>query len=189
MTLNNKILAHFAVWGVVAGLSLFFVFPKLADNLKDLQKDHADQIEQLNDLKNHAKGIELMQSDIDNIEKQSLHPDSLFTSDVELVNEIKHIEETAQVTAVELDPIGVSGSVTATDKTKSKEQTLVSKSDLVPIPFTVTLRGDFLSSLKFIEYFEHNYFLSPINALTFTVSENRPVETKILSNFYLLKAK
>lgn len=179
MSINQKILSLLGVWVIVTGLSFSVIYPRVIKGISDLKLTFAAQIAELNELRDHAKSLQEMQASVIKLEEEEIQPDEFFTSDTELVQEIKHIESIATVTNNRL-VLNISG-------TADKAAAYPAKTALSQIPFTITLRGNFPDAVRFIQEFEQSYFLPPVNGLNITVGEEGVVTTTIVSAFIVQK--
>ena len=184
MTVQGKINSY--VLGLLAAtaFAFFYVLPKIADSLIGLQNAHKQQESQLQSLNDQVKGLEAMQRDLDVIKSMPVQPKDLFTpysADAKLVNEIQALEAAAAKTNNHMT-LDITGSA-------DKARAYPSASGLVAVPYTLALDGSFPDAVRFLEYFENSFFISPISDIT--VSGNgdkaRTVHTAIQAEFFLEK--
>ncbi len=175
----KKIYITAAIWAGLTGLVLGVVVPKQQKGLVTLQESNADQIDKLKDLREQVKTLQKIQEDLAKVEQQEVKPNDFFTGDTRLVNEIKTIELFALKSNL-LETLTISG-------TADKATAVQSLSGLAQIPYSISLQGSFPNVVKFIKYLENAYFISPVNALSVTYSEQGSVKATVLTNFYLYK--
>jgi|GEM_PF-2409468 len=180
MNVTKKIYGIIFTWLVITVAVFYFILPRLANSLIALQKSHQSQIAQYNDLQAQIQSLYAMQQDLDQLSKASVKPDDLFTSDVQLVNEIQHIESIAKSTGNDLK-ISITG-------TAKDAQPYRSYSKLYAVPYTISLTGPFPATLAFLHYFENSYFVSPPTAIDISnqlALAQGQVKTTILANFFI----
>jgi len=181
MSVVKKIYATLFIWALITVGSFYFLFPKFSNNLVALQESYQDQVAQYKNLQEQIQSIYAMQQNLDQVQKQSVKPSDFFTSDVQLVKEIQHVEDIAKATNNELI-ITISGSAADSKPVKT------SGSQLFEVPYTVTLTGTFPDALEFLHYYENSYFVSPVNAINVdnsSAAKPGQVKTTILASFYI----
>lgn len=176
MTTKGHITTSIVVWVVATAVAFFFVFPKLANQLVVVQQSHQTQIDEDNRLRTQIQALNNMQTELDKLRKQPVQPSDLFTPDVQLVNEIQHIEDVGQATNNGLT-ISISGTV------KGLQQ-YPSQSGLLQVPYNIGLKGSFPGTVAFLKYLENSYFVSPINGFSIGAVTGG-VNTNILTNFFI----
>ena len=180
MNPTKKIYSALFIWLLVTTASFYYVFPKFAAVLVNLQQDHQDQIAQYNSLQAQIQSLYAMQQDLDSLSKAAVKPDDLFTTDVQLVNEIQHIEDIAKISSNTLK-VTISG-------TAKDAQAYPGFSKLYKVPYSMTLVGSFSSTLQFLHYFENSFFVSPIDAINIDNQQALTagqVKTTIIAGFFI----
>ena len=180
MDINKKVAASLLVWLAGTALAFFWLFPKLSGSLIELKQSHAKQIAELNQLKDYAKGVERMQQDLATMRKGEVQPEEFFTSDIKLVNEIKHIESIALETNNAII-FNISGTADKAAAVKG------ASSALFEIPYTITLEGNQQTVQNFVSRLEKSYFVSPVNAVSYLVDNNGVLVARVVANFYIQK--
>lgn len=107
-------------------------------------------------------------------------PDIFFTRDIALVGEIQVLENLSQKYNVQMQLSGVSGTI----NNLSKASTVT---PLAMVPYGISLSGDFVQVVNFIESLEHLSFVTNVTTLTLTSGNNNNVNAGLSANFYLRK--
>lgn len=155
--------------------------PRLSKSLTDLQSGHKEQLDTLNKLKAQAASLEKMRQDLDTQKKEKVQASDLFSGDLDLVNEIKKMEDNAAKSGVKL-------TLTIPESADKAKPLKSSVSGLYVVPYTLLVDGDFPSYLKFVKYMENSFFVSPFNGMNLTVKEELGFEGLMQGNFYIKKA-
>jgi hypothetical protein len=179
MSINQKIGIHVLVWVVLTAFAFMYLFPFAVKGITDLQIKYAKQIIALNELRDNAKSLQRMQQDINSMEKHEVQPEQFFTSDLQLVNEIKRVEAIAAASNLTLG-LSLAG-------TTDKAANYPSASGVSQVPLTMLLRGTFPDSIRFLKAFENSPFIAPVNGISFTKGEEGFVNMTVVSNFLIHK--
>ncbi len=184
MTVQGKINSYVLGLVAVSAFTFFYAFPRIADSLVNLQSAHKDQVAQLQSLSDQVKALEAMQRDLSDIAKMPVQPKDLFTpysADAKLVNEIQALENYSAQTNLVMH-LNITGSA-------EKALPYPSASGLVAVPYTLTLDGNFVSAVQFLQYFENSFFVSPISDITISGAGDKAhsVHVTINAEFFLEK--
>lgn len=129
-------------------------------------------------LEKEQKSLEQGKKDLAQLASSTYPPENLFSKDTRVVNEIQRLEEASKQAGVELNI-----SVTGTQKTAEKVKGV--SSDLITIPYTITLNGSFANELTFMQYMEHMPFITHADDITIIVSSADKTKMLIRSKFFI----
>lgn len=177
---KNKIFLLAGVY--VAGcLTLFLYGFKLLDagNAATAQA-LIDQRKQLNDLQTEQRNFQLGNQDLETLEQKPNHPDNFFSKDVRVVNEIKILEALGRDTKVNFT-LAVSGTVQSGGKTPGVN------SDILSIPYSLTLSGPFANVAAFLEQMENLSFVTQAKTIAISSSGKGPVNASVSATFFITK--
>lgn len=177
---KNKIVIILAVWLVVS-LTMFLYFFKILDS------DNAKTLESL-DLQNKELAILTAEresyiqakTDLAQLAKEEMQPDTFFSKDITLVNEIRTLEGWADRLNVKMQLSGVSGTVNNLPKAKTATA-------IGTVPYTINLVGDFTQVINYIEVLENLNFITNINSISINVADAGQVSLTLTAGFYLKK--
>lgn len=177
---NTKIVLSIFIWLVLTAGLFFYAIPKMSKSLTDLRQGHKEQLDALNKLKAQAASLERMRQDLDSQKKQKVLPSDLFSDDLNLVNEIKQMEDNAAKSNVK--------TTLAISESADKAKPLVgSLSGLVVIPYNLKVAGDFPSFVQFVKYMENSFFVSPFSGMNITVGKETGMESQLGGSFFIKK--
>lgn len=179
-SVKNKIVLIIVAWLMLSCVMFFYLFSILdaSNNNSLLAMDQQNkELAVLNaerDSYNNAK------ADLDKISKEQISPDSFFSKDVALVNEIKTLESWAQKLNVQMQLSGVSGTINTLPKAKTA-------TSIGTVPYSVNLVGSFTDIVNFIEVLENLNFITNINTLSISALDKGQVSLNLSAFFYLRK--
>lgn len=184
MNLQAKIYSYVLALLAVSAFAFFYLFPMLANGLIQLQNTHKDQLSKIKSLDEQVKALQAMQRNLDDIAKMPVQPKDLFapySADVTLVDEIQSLENSAVKTNNTMK-ITINGSAQGA-------QPYPSASGLVSIPYIINLNGTYPQTVRFLEYLENSFFISPVQQITISRNGDKAgtVNTKITTMFFLQK--
>lgn len=175
----SKIYIAAVVWLALSGAVFGLIFPKMARSLVDLQQSHQKQITELNSLQEQALGLQKMENDLSQADAQPVKLGSFFTADINLVREVQRLEDISQKTSM-AESLTISG-------TADKAAAVQSASGLYQVPYTLSLKGSFPSFVRYLQYLENSYFISPVNGLTINYAGKGQIDATVLANFLIHK--
>jgi len=180
MKAKNKIIVLFIVWLCVSASMFLWLF-KILDGvnqatLNSMAQDRANLVV----LQAQDQSYKQAQTDLKQLAAKTNQPDNFFTSDIALVGEIQVLENLSQKYNVQMQLSGVSGTI----NNLSKASTVT---PLAMVPYGISLSGDFVQVVNFIESLEHLSFVTNVTTLTLTSGNNNNVNAGLSANFYLRK--
>lgn len=118
--------------------------------------------------------------DLDRLKGEPYQPEDLFSKDTTLVSEIKEMEQLSQRLGVTYTLNGLSGTVQAAPKAKTQ-------SELVMVPYSIAVNGEYASVLAFIQALENMDFITNVSTIAINGSKGDAVNASLTANFYLKK--
>ena len=175
-----KIYLALAIWLIVCFVVFSYVFKFLERANKQTKSKIDQQNKELTVLEAEKESFDKAKEDLSNLSQKDLQPEDFFSKDITLVNEIKTLETLAQNLGVELNLSGISG----TTKTAPKAKT---QGDIVIIPYSISLNGQFSKTVDYIESLENLPFITRLTALSINAAASGNVNANLTANFYLRK--
>lgn len=129
-------------------------------------------------LKREQKNFEQGKKDLENIEQRSYPPQDLFSKDTRVVKEIRELESLAARYSLEF-ALSVTGSSADAPKATGVG------SELLQVPYQVSVVGGFNNILKYIKASEHTSFVTQTHAIDFSAEGDGRTRAAISSQFYL----
>ncbi len=180
MSAKNKIYVGVAVW-VVACASMFMYFFHILDNSNQLLVSNiGDKRHILSVIKAERDSYQKAKKDLQELQSKPIQPDSFFSKDVTLVNEIRTIEQLGKDLDVAVTLTGVSGTAQSAAKAKTS-------SSLAAIPCNLTVVGDFSHTVAFVESLENLDFITNVSTVNVSGAANSKVNITLGANFYIKK--
>lgn len=126
------------------------------------------------------KNSEQAKQDLEQLSQKVFPPQELFSKDTKVVKEIQVLEQLADRYNLELG-LRVAGT--------SKNATKVAGvgSDLVLVPYVVTVTGAFNNILKYVESVEHTTFVTQVTSVDISAGLDGDTRAELSSEFYLKK--
>ncbi len=174
---KTKIYIVCAVWLVLVLVMFMYVFKIFDNSNAALVESFAKQQHDLAVLLAQEESFKQANSDIKKVELQKYQPGVLFSQDVTFVNELRKLEALGQSTGVQLQINGIAGTV----KSVPKAPTL---SNLLQIPYGITISGSLDSSLSFLQHLEHLPFATTVNSISVGSGDNE-VSISLGGMFYI----
>jgi hypothetical protein len=162
---------------VVAFVMFFFVFDKLQVRNTKLSADVAAQRKTLEQLLQEQHSFEQGKKDIENLKTKKIQPSDLFSRDTRVVKEIKALENLSKIYTLEMN-LQIAGTAKNAQKVKSFSQ-------ILSIPYTVTVTGPFDQVLAFLDCTENLNFVTPVKSIVISAQKSGGVKTLISSDFYI----
>lgn len=131
-------------------------------------------------LRKEQTNFEQGKKDIEALASKAFPPQELFSKDTKVVKEIRDLEEFAARYSLEMN-LAVSG----TSKTAVKVPGVTS--DLLLVPYVVTVTGAFNNIMQYIEAVEHSTFITQTKAIDITAIAGGLSRAELSSEFYLRK--
>ena len=156
---KNKIYVAVILWAIVSLVMFSFVFGISANASERILAGITAQKQQLATLNGKSESYSLAQQDLQTMAQKPIQPDAFFSKDITLVKEIETLENLSQTTGVTLALSGVAG----TTQTAPRANTL---SNIVDIPYGITLQGPFPTVVDFIQSLENLDFITNITAVS-----------------------
>ena len=182
----KKLSAKYKIIIVLAGFLLFavgmFTFGYgILDKRNEALANTASQLKVEYDiLQREQKSFQQGKKDVETLASKEFPPGELFSRDTKVVKEIQLLEQTAARYGVEMK-LAISGTV------KSAVKVPGTSSELLAIPYNMTLDGSFEDILKFIETSERLSFVTSANVVNITAIKQGQVRATISSEFYIKK--
>ncbi len=126
------------------------------------------------------KNSEQAKQDLELLSQKVFPPQELFSKDTKVVKEIQDLEELADRYNLELN-LRVAG----TSKNALKVPGV--SSDLVLVPYVVTVVGAYNNILQYVEAVEHTTFVTQVRSVDITASLEGDTRAEFSSEFYLKK--
>lgn len=135
---------------------------------KDLLELQAEQ-------RSYQQGI----TDLELLSKKEVLPSNFFSSDTSLVNEIKTLENLAEVNNLKIT-ITIGGTANTLPKAKTS-------SDLLVAPYSLNLTGNYLSVLNFIRSAENLSFITQFKNVN--IQNSGPETSASINSVFYIKSK
>lgn len=179
MKYKSKINLVVLIFAVISFVMFYFVFGRLHDRNQKLSLEVADQRQTLDQLQQEQKSFEQGKKDIATIKTKSVQPEDLFNSDTHVVKEIKTMEDLSKTYALDMN-LQVSGTAKDAQKVKTSTQ-------LLSVPYSITVTGAFDKVLAFLDSTENLSFISPVQTLSVSAQKGGLVKTTVTAYFYIKK--
>jgi len=179
MTYKSKISLVVAIFLAVAAIMFFFVFPRFHSRNVKLSLDVSSQRQTLEQLLQQQRSYEQGKKDLETLKTKPVQPDELFSRDTRVVKEIKTLEDLSKTYALDMS-LQVSGTAKDAQKVKSSTQLLF-------VPYSLSVTGPFDKVLAFLDSAEHLSFISPIKTIAITAQKDGIVKTTLTADFYIKK--
>jgi Tfp pilus assembly protein PilO len=109
-------------------------------------------------LEAEKQSFDFAQKDLEQLSRMPLQPENFFSQDVTLVSELETLEKLGSQLNVRVELSGISGTVKNAAKAKTA-------SDIVTIPYNISVRGSYPQIVNFLEYFENLPFVTTLTSL------------------------
>lgn len=180
---QNKIVGSVTVFAIGTLLLFGYGFQWL----DSLQTHELEQIltqkKNVLELRQQQENIQLAKKDLKQVEDEKIAPDDLFSRDETLVKEISQLESKAAQLNLELT-LSVAGTIAQAPKAQVT-------SDLVTVPYSMQLRGNFGRLVQFLDSLEHQGFVLTVRSVNISSaassSEPEVVSASLVGVFYLRK--
>ncbi len=179
MKYKSKIVILVVLFVFLTATMFLFVFGKLQNRNLRLSTDVATQRRALEQLQQEQKSFEQGKKDLENLQSRTVQPEDLFSRDTRVVKEIKTLEDLSAVHSLEMN-LQVAGTAKDAQKVKSSTQVLF-------IPYTITVTGPFDKVLAFMDTMENLSFISPVKNVAMVAEKTGVVKTTISADFYIKK--
>lgn len=177
---KNKIYFAIFVWAVLAFACFGFVFKKLtASNIASLDRIAVLKKEQ-SELEAEKASFLQGKHDLEKLSLQAIQPESFFSRDITLVNEIRRLEQIARDLNLVMNLSGVSGTLKSAKRAPTK-------AEIYQIPFTINVQGSQANVVSFMEYLENLEFLTSVGTVAISSAAEGAINTTFTASFYLKK--
>jgi hypothetical protein len=177
---KNKIIFLALGW-LILSFAMFIFFFKIMDHRNQQTLDSmAEERKALVVLQAESDSYKKAQADLDQLSGMAIQPDNFFSSDINLVNEIKTLEALSQKYNVQMQLSGVSGTINSAPKANTV-------TPIVVVPYSISLNGDLSSAVNFIENLENLSFITNVSSLAINAADKGLVHVSLAANFYLKK--
>jgi len=180
LSAKYKIFVVLATWVVVGLILQLYVYKILDKSNVAMVGKIEQQNREMSVLDAERISFEKAQEDLDILAKKPLQPEELFSKDVTLVNEVKYLENLANIIGVDIALSGLSGTVKSASKAKTS-------GDLIVVPYSMNISGSFSKIVDFIETFENLPFITVLDGMSLTTLGEGEVSANLRANFYLKK--
>lgn len=175
---KTKIYILCAIWLALIPLMFLLLFTILDNSNAGLVQNFSEQQHDLAVLQAEQESFKQANSDLHKVTTEKYQPDDLFSKDVTFVNELKTLEALGQVSNIQLQITGISGTVKSVPKAPSTLSTLYQ------ISYGLSLSGSLNNCLSFMEHLEHLPFATTISGMTIGASDGQ-VAISLNGYFYI----
>ncbi len=168
---KNKIFLGIFVWLILCFIMFGWVFKKfrlsnqvILESLAVLKKEEAI-------LEAERQSFLQARNDLDKLSKAALQPTDFFSKDITLENIAKDL-------SVQMNLSGVSG-------TTKSGQAAGTKTDMIRIPFSLSLQGSLANVVSFMEYLENLEFITPVQTVSINSGGVNNVAAALSASFYV----
>ncbi len=169
-----------AIWLSLSLIMFFYLFSILditnTQSIKAMEQQNKDLAVLIAERESYIKA----KADLQKISKEEIQPDTFFSKDISLVNEIRTLESWAEKLNVKMQLTGVSGTINTLPKAKT----------LTPIgtvPYSIGLLGSFTQVVNFVEVLENLSFITNVTAVSISNAADGQVNLNLSASFYLKK--
>ena len=179
MKYKTKISLVAVVFAAIAAIMFFFIFPRFHSRNVNLSVEVSSQRQTLEQLLQQQRSFEQGKKDLETLKSKPIQPDELFSRDTRVVKEIKTLESLATTYALDMK-LQVSGTAKDAQKVKSSSQ-------LLSVPYSLTVSGPFDKVLAFLDSAENLPFITPVKTLVVSAEKEGIVKTILTADFYIKK--
>lgn len=176
---KKKIYSLLGLWLLACVLLFGYFFGLLDKSSRAAAEKLALRKAELGELVQEQQTADLGKKDLAKLAGLPIPEDSLFSRDTKVVREIETLEALAKNTGVSLE-LAVAGTAGSAQKAKTK-------SELLLIPYTVSLNGAFEGAVAFLDGMEHLPFVTQIEQVSARAQKNSAVKVFLSAVFYLKK--
>jgi len=177
---KNKIYFAIFIWLLISFLMFGWVFKRmnasnksLLDTLMTLKIDEAK-------LQAEKASFIAAQKDLERLSLQKIQPETFFSQDVTLVNELRRLESIAADLGITMNLGGISGTLKTAAKAKTKSQ-------IFQIPYSIGLVGPLAKVVSFMEYLENLEYINTVSMVNISGSDQENISANFTAAFYLKK--
>lgn len=167
-------------WVILSAAMFMYLFGILDASNRHTLDAMSKQRKDLALLKAEKQSYTQAQADLQELSKKSLQPDSFFSKDINLVNELRILEDWSRKLNITMQLSGLSGTVNTAPKAKTA-------TPIVVVPYGISLTGSFSQVTNFLEVLENLSFITNVNGLSLSSANNNLVNASLSANFYLQK--
>lgn len=180
--LSSRIKLFIVIIGFAVFAALMFTYGYgILESRNQVKLDLVNQKNlELEVLIKEQKNFEQGKKDIETLSQKTFPPQELFSKDTKVVKEIQTLETLAERYSLEMD-LAVAG----TSKNAIKVPGVTS--ELVLVPYIVTVEGAYNNIMQYVEAAEHTIFATQVKAVDFTAVEDGNTRAEFSSEFYLKK--
>ncbi|MEK7618486.1 MAG: hypothetical protein AAB410_05070 [Patescibacteria group bacterium] len=177
---KNKIYFAIFVWAVLCFACFGFIFKKLnASNIASLDRIAVLKKER-SELEAEKASFLQGKNDLEKLSLQAIQPESFFSRDITLVNEIRRLEQISRDLNLIMNLSGVSGTLKSAKRAATK-------AEIYQIPFTISAQGSQANIVSFMEYLENLEFLTSVGTVSISSASEGKINTTFTASFYLKK--
>jgi Tfp pilus assembly protein PilO len=180
LTKKQKFAISIAVW-LMATLGMFFYC------LPIQHKGNLAIIETIKTLSVKEQGLLAekksylqAQKALEDLAKLEIQPENFFSKNITLVKEIKKLERIASELGVEFALSGISGNLQSATKAPTV-------SNIFLVPYSIHLEGSLDKLVAYIEHLENLEYITAINSLDVSATNEETVNLNLSANFYVIK--
>ena len=179
MTYRRKTQVLVLAWLTVIAVLFGYVFSLVdVSNQKILQEIQVQQLK-YEQLLAEQKSYLLARQDLDKLATLRFRPDEFFSRDVQLVSEIRMLEELAENLEVDFN-IGLAGEAKNLAKAPDTSEELI-------VPYSLQLSGSFAHMIQYLEVMERLPFVTSVKTINFSPAAAGDVNLSLAAQFYIKK--
>ena len=177
---RHKIYIALTIWLGLTGMAFGYAFKLLDTSNRSLNSEISQEQRSLALLEAEQNSYKLAREDLEKLRGQPDQPENFFSQDITLVNEIRTLENITKLNNVTLSLSGLSGT------TKNASSAKV-RSNLVRIPYSLGLSGNFADVINTLETIENLPFITELTNISVSSTGNGSVSAGSTAYFYLEK--
>ncbi len=131
-------------------------------------------------LRTEDQSFKEAQTDLQKLASQAYQPDSFFSRDITLVDEIQTLEALSQKFNLQMEISGVNGTV-------NSETPAPTQSPIVLVSYGLNLTGSLADVTDFVQTLENLSFVTTVNGLSLSSGDKGQINANLSGDFYLLK--
>ncbi len=177
-TAKHKIIVALAIWVIVLGLILGYLFKILDSSNQETVTRIFGQQKELAVLEAEKDSYTQGKEDLKKFLAKKIQPKDFFSSDITFVNEIKTLEDLEREVGLDMNLSGIRGTVESLPKAKTQ-------GEIFAVPFRINLNGKFSKVVKFIEILENLKFITTVSQVSISSASDGEVNANLTASFFL----
>lgn len=180
MSARKKIIALGLSWVALCAVMFGYVFGLFSDGNAEAQRRYQEREMELYRLQAEQESFQRAERDLEVLERDTHQPEQYFSRDVTLVSEIETLEKLASSLKLTFALSGLSGTASAARRAKAQ-------SDLLSVPYSVSIGGAYADVVEFFERLEHLPFITHVTAVTVSAASGGKVNASFTGVFFVRK--